>query len=209
MILKTLRLMGKSWPKLALAASAAMWVGAAQATEVCYDFSNILGASAGPGSTIALSHAVLEVDTLQALDGTHTNNGAEMVSVDSGNILGSPPEAHLYISQLRIIPNTPLSKITMRVAQNTGLDGRALDSNLGINYERLQLANGLASANGLVFGNNNIGQVEVSADWTNPTPPYSAHWLEGSLEFTALNGAIHTLTIGTIQGKIDDVCLTD
>ena len=179
------------------------------ATEVCYDYSDLpLNSELWPGDSLNLGPVTIYVNALQTLAGTFIDHGEEVLNVNNSNIVGTSPELHQYFSTLRIEPVQPLTKVTMRFAQNGGINDNYLYSNLGINYERLQLKHGIASADGLVFGDNQIGQIQFSTSLANISDPADGYWMGGDLTLTALNGGIATLTIGSVQTKIDDICLT-
>lgn len=174
----------------------------------CTDFSEFAtGVQYPNGSVINTSAGPVEVRPARTLDSTPIFNGNQYAEITQSQIAGVvPPEVHGYFVNLRFLPRAPLSSVSMHFAQNTGKDNNYLYSTLAINGEIVQLANGVGSADGLVLGNNTQGQVQVSTTITNPTPPNSAQWVNGTVTLTALTGAIDTFMIGGVQYTLDDLC---
>jgi hypothetical protein len=177
---------------------------------VCYDFSDMVtGTQFFPGDVISTTDLTTEIRPLRTLAGVPINNAAQHADISQSSTAGvAPDEFHGYFVNTRMIPTVPQTSVSMHFAQNTGENNAFLYSNLAINGEFVQLANGLASANGLVLGNNTQGQVLVTTTLTNPAPGSPAQWINGTVEFTALTGSINAFTIGSPQYKFDDVCLT-
>lgn len=181
----------------------------ARADTVCYDFSNsVVGTTYSTGESISTPAATIEIRKLRTLDGTQISNSAQMANIVSSSQAGSvSPELHGYFVNTRIVPYQPLTTVTLLLAQNTGGDNAYLYSNLSINGETVQLKYGLGSANGLVLGNDTEGQVLVTTDIEIPVSGQPAHWINGTVELTALTGSINRFSLGSPQYKMDDVCL--
>lgn len=175
----------------------------------CFDFSNLaVGTTYNVGQVAVFPDITAEVLPLYTLAGVPIINAAQKASVAGSRIAGSTaPEMHLYYTNMRMTPTLPVAEISMHFAQNTGVNNFALISNLEVNGEKVQLENGMASAHGMVLGNNAVGQVQITSTLTNPVPPNAAQWISGELEFTALSGAIESITIGSYTAMFDDVCL--
>jgi hypothetical protein len=177
---------------------------------ICYDFSNMVpGTQYNVGDVFTTPDLRTEIHPLRTLDGTPIINAAQHANIAQSQVSGViSPEYHGYFVNTRMLPTVPQTSISMHVGQNPGGNNAYIYSNLAINGEFVQLANGLASANGLVLGNDTDGQVLVSTTLVNPAPGQPAQWINGTIELTALTGSIRAFTIGTVQYTFDDVCLT-
>ena len=176
---------------------------------VCYDFSNADQSIVyGTNDSVVTPFATIEINNLRTLDGTQLSNPAQNASIATSVLAGSTTPEYLgYFVNARILPNTPVTSVSMHVAQNTGGNNAYLYTNLAINGEVVQLANGLGSANGLVLGNDAEGQVLVTSTQVIPVPA-PAQWINGTLELTALTGSINRFSLGSPRMAIDDVCMT-
>lgn len=173
----------------------------------CTDFSGYAtGVQYSPGQSFNTNAGTVEVRPARTLDSTPIFNGAQFAEISQAQIAGAvPPEVHGYFVNLRVLPATPLSSVSMHFAQNTGKDNKYLYSTLAINGEVIQLANGVGSAKGVVLGGPQ-GQVLVTTTITHPTPPNVAQWISGTVTLTALTGTIDAFMIGGVQFKMDDLC---
>lgn len=179
----------------------------------CYTFSNIdTTKEYHVGDSFNFDAHQGQVFALRVLNGEPTNPSDPNAQFLTGgyepitNSASGSPEMHQYLTTLKITPAVPAKKIWFDYAQNSGFKHAGLLGNVGSNGDELQLRYGMAAVNGLVLGNNNRGQVEVTSDMTLP-PESPAQWVTGHIEFTAISGAIDYVAFGGLQAKFDDVCI--
>lgn len=190
---------------LAHVATLAVMASSAHAVEHCYDFSLM------PVGTVYRLGDVHVGNLLQVVmrdffvDGVAVaQSDANRVSVNNTALaLGAAPEIHTYLLNAQIIPNAPVSKVTMQIAQNVGASGNA-KANLGVNGELREFSGPLSLADGKKMGKPGMGEVEVSVSLTPDGG--DSYWHRGTLTLTALSGLIEKVTIGAQGGNIDNAC---
>jgi hypothetical protein len=180
----------------------------AYANETCYDFSDFSG-QVRPPYTQPFPDGTINVHNTRYLNGQIRNNPGHYASINYTEISGGvSPELGGYLVNTQFILNTPNTLVTVKFAQNSP-GGLSFVSTLAVNGERIQLANGLPSADGLVLGPDTGGQVLVSVDLDRTPTPGVDNWYAGDITLEALTGSIERFTLGTTNFKIDDVCFTN
>ena len=184
------------------------------ASTICYDFNNVEDVTTkwSPGYTQTLSDgSTMEIHYARTLDGQQIINEAQFAKISATGIAaGDANEFHAYFANLQLNLASPKSQVTMQFAQYGTSTGGYLYSTLAANRERVQLENGLESANGLVLGVNSDEQVKISTVVTEAPLPGEGGFHKGTLTFDALtSGGINSLTLGGVQNYFDNICFSD
>jgi hypothetical protein len=180
---------------------------ASHAVEHCFDFSRM------PVGTVYRLNDVY-VDSLLEVhmrdfywNGSPVKQGdANVVSVSNTSLaLGGAPEIHTYLMNAQVVPNTPIRKVTMKIAQNVGVSGQS-KVNLGVNGELREMAGLLSQADGKHMGMPGLDEVEVRVSLTPDGG--TSYWHRGTLSMKAIGGGvIKRFTFGGQSLNVDDVCL--
>jgi len=198
---------------LSVAALAVTTVSQSIAGTVCYDFSDFpdLNNHWYPPYIMPIPDGSMEIHYARTLDGQQILDPDVFGEIGTGAQAGGDPnQFHGYFVNLQLNFDTPKSLVTMRFAQYGASQGGFLYSTMAANKERVQLKNGFESANGLVLGVTPDQQVEITSTLTSVPNPNEGGLHVGTLEFSAFpNSRINSLTLGSVQYYLDDICLTD
>ena len=178
---------------------------AAPPPDHCYDFSNMdPNASYTVGDVVDTRFATINikpyfVDGEPAIADTR---GAEQATSQLAG--GSSPELKLNSIAINIVPNKPVTRIKMRIAQNYRPDEAFGKVGIGVNKRGWTSEDGFIAADGKVIGTNGVGKAKISVD-LSPIP--GGNWHQGTLELHAVQGQIENIRLGAQFWTVDDVCL--
>ena len=181
--------------------------GASAATSPyhCYDFSQMSeDASYSVGDVIETKYATITLKQY-VFNGNPVDPANSRAERRSSQIAGgTSPELDVKLVALNVVPKTPVSKITARLAQNIAQDGGFGDSGIGVNRKGLKSQDGFAGFDGKVLGNARTGKARITADIA---PTGGGNWHNGTLTFEAVQGSIESIRLGMHTGALDDFCL--
>ena len=166
----------------------------------CFDFDKAplgLGAIHVVGDVIQTNKATINFHPYES-GGTLYSNGSGYTN-NSSFASGQSPEFKPYVIRAQIVPNVPLSTVTMRFMEQLNAF-RGQDNNFEVNGVVLAITSDLTSLNTTVIGG---ALVTVTLDAVQP-----ANRVTGTLEITAQASSITSFGIGGIQTYVDDVCMT-
>lgn len=179
---------------------------ASHAVEHCFDFSRMpVGTVYQVGDEYV--DALLRVEMRDFfVDGVAVARapGIKVVSIENtAQALGTAPEVHTYLMNARVIPNVPVRKVTMKIAQNVGEYDKT-HFNIGVNGELRHIVGALTPLDNQLMGDTG-GTARVRVTLTADPDP--SDWHRGTLSLTAESGLIHKFGFGGQILNVDDVCL--
>ena len=174
----------------------------ARTAPLCFDFDKEpfgLGAGSilGVGEVIQARNVTIHFHPYES--------GGRLYSSGSGytnnsSFAGSQaPEFKPYLIRAQMVPNVPLSRVTMRFAEQLNA-ARGQDNNFEVNGVVRAITNDLTSLNTALVGG---ALVTVTPDAVQP-----ANRVTGTLKITAQTSSITSFGVGGIQTYVDDVCMT-
>ena len=174
----------------------------------CYDLSNAAYQSYNVGSTINIPKATVEVQDFYMVPGVPVTPATQYMNIASSRIAGGDAnEVHLYLVNMKLTPEQPVSMMSMKVGHNTGYQNNYLDINIEVNGQQIIIPDGFEGLDGTVIGEPGR-QVTIHTDIEYPEPG-PAQWVNGNLSFQGKDGAkIEYVTIGMRQGVLDNICMT-
>ena len=178
----------------ALAASAP-----ASAQYQCYDFSGLaVGSKYNIGDTVNANHATITFRPY-TMSGNPVGGAANFAEAQQAKIAGgAPPEMGIKTLTVQIVPNEPITRMRVKLAQNITPTGGYGTSNFEVNGERHE-GPSFASANG-----KRLGGAEFTASFANN----SGNWHVGTVELRAKpGGEIKSFSIGGHTWRLDDMCI--
>jgi hypothetical protein len=182
--------------------AAAAWFATAPASAQmqCYDFGGLpLGTKYHIGDTVNANHATITFRPYK-MSGNPVGGEVNFAESQQAQIAGgSAPEMGMKTLTVQIVPNQPVTRLRMRLAQNMTPTGGFGTANFEVNGEQHESPSGFAAANG-----KRLGGAEFSASFANN----AGNWHVGTLELRAKpGGAIKSFSVGGHTWRLDDVCL--
>lgn len=187
---------------MAIAVAAAAFGAAAPAAAQyqCYDFGGLaVGTKYGIGSPpVNARHATISFESY-TMSGNPVGGAVNFAEVQQAQIAGgAAPEMGMKTLTVKIVPNQPITRMRVRLAQNMTPTGGFGTSNFEVNGERHE-GPSFASANG-----KRLGGAEFSASFANN----AANWHVGTVELRAKpGGEIRSFSIGGHTWRLDDMCI--
>ena len=181
----------------AVAAIAATAPAAAQ--YQCYDFSGLpVGTKYNIGDTVNANHATITFRSYH-MNGNPVGGAANFAEAQQAKIAGgAPPEMGMKTLTVQIVPNQPITRMRVKLAQSITPTGGFGTSNFEVNGERHE-GPSFASANG-----KRLGGAEFTANFANN----SGNWHVGTVELHAKpGGEIKSFSIGGHTWRLDDMCI--
>lgn len=188
------------------------------AATYCYDFSNLADTDYQVGQTIPTEHGAINL--LQVFD----ENGNPMQPNPNGASLhnnvpipgqGQNPSLWNHGGMtIQVVPNSPMSVVTLKFAENTGATDQQL-WNFGVNNERRIWRGQLSTLDGQSLGQPTFGgRVRIAVGGVQIPDSY---WVRGMVTLASdpvnpllPNRGIERFSIGrSSQLLIDDVCMTE
>ncbi|WP_447969059.1 hypothetical protein [Nitrospira sp. M1] len=190
------------------------------AETYCYDFSNLADTDYQVGQTIPTQHG--NINLLEVFD----ENGNPMQPNSNGAMLhhnvpipgqGEAPSLFNHGGMtIQVVPNSPISSVTLKFAENTGATDQQL-WNVGVNNERQIWRGQLSTLDGQTLGQATFGgRVRIAVAGVVDSDPNS-YWVRGMATLTSdpvnpglPDRGIERFSIGrSSQLLIDDVCMTE
>ena len=166
----------------------------------CFEFDKAplgFGAAHVVGDVIQTNNVTIHFHPYES-GGALYSNGSGYTN-NSSLAASQAPEFKPYVIRPQIVPNVPLSRVTMRFGEQLNAF-RGQDNNFEVNGVVLAITSDLTSLNTTVIGG---ALVTVTLDAVQP-----ANRVTGTLEITAQASSITSFGIGGIQTYVDDVCMT-
>lgn len=185
----------------------------ASAASQCYSFDKMQeGRDFKVGDSVNAKRALIEFYPYfnENLEPVQDDGVAK---IENNAILDSPPTLHLLSKILfRVTPNKRVKRVTVRYAENTGVDNNQI-VNLGVNGELLSWRGTLGEKEGSNMGLVDVGG-RVSVHVTRE-PHGDGNWVKGTLTLESdpiypwlPNRGIDRFALGrSSQLLVDDVCL--
>jgi hypothetical protein len=165
----------------------------------CYDFSGLtVGTEYGIGKTFNANHARIEFRPYR-VGGNPSGGAVSGATVQQAQIAGgAAPEMEMKTLTVQILPNQPIQRMRVHLAQNITPTGGFCDSNFEVNGERHD-GPSFASVDG-----KRLGGGEFRAKFASNT----ANWHVGTVELRAKpSGEITSFSIGGHTWRLDDMCI--
>ncbi len=188
------------------------------AETYCYDFSNFADTGYQVGQTISTQHA--DINLLEVFD-ENVNpmqpNPNGLTSHNNVPIPGQGKTPSLWNHggfTIQVVPNSPMSTVTLKFAENTGATDQQL-WNFGVNNERQIWRGQLSPLDGQSLGEPTYGgRVRIAVGGVQIPDSY---WVRGMVTLASdpvnpllPNSGIQRFSIGrSSQLLIDDVCMTE
>lgn len=183
-----------------LAAIAVLIVAAPAAAQVqCYDFSGLaVGSKYHIGDTVNAQHATITFRPY-TMSGNPVGGAANFAESQQAQIAGgAAPEMAMKTLTVQIVPNQPITRMRVNLAQSITPTGGYGTSNFEVNGERHE-GPSFASANG-----KRLGGAEFSANFSNN----AGNWHVGTVELRAKpGGTIKSFSIGGHTWRLDNMCI--
>ncbi|GJL66392.1 MAG: hypothetical protein NPIRA05_13630 [Nitrospirales bacterium] len=209
-------------PKVAVIGALVLALSGAvsHAETYCYDFSNFASTGYEVGDTISTAHG--DINLLEVFD----ENGNPMQPNPNGltshnnvPIPGQGENPSLFNHggfTIQVVPNSRMSAVTLKFAENTGSTDQQL-WNFGVNNERQIWRGQLSTLDGQSLGESTYGgRVRIAVGGVVDTDPNS-YWVRGMVTLASdpvnpglPDRGIDRFSIGrSSQLLIDDVCMTE
>ncbi len=190
------------------------------AETYCYDFSNFVSTGHQVGDTISTEHG--DINLLEVFEenlNPMQPNPSGLTSYHNVPIPGQGETPSLKNHggfTVQVVPNTRMSAVTLKFAENTGITDQQL-WNVGVNNEREIWRGQLSALDGLSLGESTFGgRVRIAVGGvTDPRP--NSYWVRGMMTLVSdpvnpllPNKGIEMFSFGrSSQLLIDDVCMTE
>jgi len=207
-------------PKVAVMGALVLALSGAvsHAETYCYDFSNFANTDYEVGQTIPTAYG--DINLLEVFD----ENGNPMQPNEITTLNNVPiPGQGQYPSLLnrggftiQVVPNSRMSSVTLKFAENTGATDQQL-WNFGVNNERQIWRGQLSTLDGQSLGEPTYGgRVRIAVGGVVDSDPDS-YWVRGMVALTSdpvnpglPDRGIERFSFGrSSQLIIDDVCMTE
>lgn len=187
-------------PAAGLLLAAASLPAAAKGGEVCYGFDRQPeGAQWAVGDTIAIDDlGRVELRELLVDGQPYGPDNRFLRRVGNSISGGSAPAVYAKNVVLRLLPKAPVTRISMRVAQQPGAAG-ARPATVEVNGERHEFAGSLEQLDGRVLGAPAAARLKVRL------PAADGAYDVGRLVVESRAG-IRSFSIGAAELHLDDVC---
>ena len=165
----------------------------------CYDFSGLaVGTEYNIDKTLNANHATITFRPYQ-VGGNPTGGAVNHAIVQQAQIAGgAAPEMEMKTLTVQIVPNKPIQRMRVRLAQNITPTGGFGESNFEVNGERHD-GPSFESVNG-----KRLGGAEFRAKFANN----AANWHVGTVELSAKPGSkIKSFSVGGHTWRLDDMCI--
>lgn len=170
----------------------------------CYDFSKLTtGTRYQLGDSIRAEHALIEMKKFHVAKGQPTQMADPFIEV-RGSALAQQAAPELWMNQLnvRVTPDSPVSRVEIQFAENVG----SLLANIAVNGKKRVVQDGLAGANGKTLGKKGVGKAAIIVNYDSTAT--GSGYNRGELRIHATKGKIESWTIGGQHLFIDNVCFT-
>ncbi len=190
------------------------------AETYCYDFSDFSSTDFRAGDTIPTQHG--DINILEVFDenlNPMQPNPTGLTSYNNVPIPGQGENPSLKNHgglTIQVVPNSPMSTVTLKFAENTGITDQQL-WNVGVNNERQIWRGQLSTLDGQSLGESPYGgRVRVAVGGVvDPRP--DSYWVRGMVTLASdpinpfiPNRGIQLFSFGrSSQLLIDDVCMTE
>jgi len=165
----------------------------------CYDFSGLtVGTEYSSGNTVNANFATIEFRPYQ-VGGVPVGSDIGGATVQQAQIAGgAAPEMEMKTLTVQIVPNKPIKRMRVQLAQNITPTGGFGESNFEVNGERRD-GPSFESVNG-----KRLGGTEFRAKSANNT----ANWHVGTVELHAKpGGQINGFSVGGHTWRLDNMCI--
>jgi len=169
----------------------------------CHDFTGLTpGAKYAVGDVIGAEHATISIRPY-LIDGDVDTASVRQASVSNTKIAGgTSSQIDLHLVSAQVVPAEPVRRVTVKLAQFVGHEGRRGNVSLEVNGQRQDAADGFASANGKQIGMESTGAAAIGARMSKG----DGDWQIGTLELRAVKGAIESFTVGAHTWRLDNLC---
>ncbi len=207
-------------PKVAIIGALVLALSGAvsHAETYCYDFSNFSGTGFQVGQTIPTQHG--DINILEVFD-ENVNpmqpNPNGLTSHNNVPIPGQGENPSLFNHggfTIQVVPNSPMSTVTLKFAENTGATDQQL-WNFGVNNERKIWRGQMSTLDGQSLGEPTYGgRVRIAVGGVQMPDSY---WVRGMVTLASdpvnpllPDRGIERFSFGrSSQLIIDDVCMTE
>ena len=184
----------------------------------CYDFSNFANTDYEVGQTIPTEHG--DINLLEVFDENLNPMQANPNGLTSHNNVPIPGQGETPSLwnhggfTIQVVPNSPMSAVTLKFAENTGVTDQQL-WNFGVNNERKIWKGQLSALDGQSLGESTFGgRVRIAVGGVQIPDSY---WVRGMVTLASdpvnpllPDRGIEMFSIGrSSQLLIDDVCMTE
>ncbi len=188
------------------------------AETYCYDFSSFASADYQAGDTIPTQHG--DINILEVFDESLNRMQPNPSGLTSYNNVpipgqgGNPSLKNHGGLTIQVVPNSPMSTVTLKFAENTGSTDQQL-WNVGVNNERQIWRGQLSTLDGQFLGESTYGgRVRIAVGGVQIPDSY---WVRGMATLASdpinplnPNRGIQMFSFGrSSQLLIDDVCMTE
>ena len=207
-------------PKVAIMAAVVLAFSSvvSHAETYCYDFSNFANAGYEVGQTITTEHG--DINLMEVFD-ENVNpmqpNPNGLTSYHNVPIPGQGENPSLKNHggfTIQVVPNSPMSAVTLKFAENTGITDQQL-WNFGVNNERRIWRGKMSALDGQFLGESTFGgRVRIAVGGVQIPDSY---WVRGMVTLASdpinpllPDRGIQMFSIGrSSQLLMDDVCMTE